>query len=171
MNVLIVGCGRVGGFLAGLLDAEGHSVTIVDLERPGFAHLPAAFGGTTFLGNGTDLDVLRQVGVDKVDAFLALTQGDNRNLMAAQIAKEIFGVSRVFAKVNDPIRAEIYRERGITTISRTTILGTLIHAMLMGDTQVGEVLMERTMRAEAQMAGAETLGEAGKTSPSPARSA
>ncbi|MEK7861245.1 MAG: NAD-binding protein, partial [Chloroflexota bacterium] len=97
MNVLIVGCGRVGGFLAGLLDAEGHSVTIVDLERPAFAHLPAAFGGTTFLGNGTDLDVLRQVGVDKVDAFLALTQGANRTLMAAQIAKEIFGVSRVFA--------------------------------------------------------------------------
>jgi trk system potassium uptake protein TrkA len=153
--VLIVGCGRVGATLAGILDAEGHGVTIVDTERASFAHLPATYKGATFLGNGSDIDVLRQNGIGKVDAFLSLTQGDNRNLMAAQIAKEIFGVKRVLAKVNDPIRSEIYREKGITTISRTTILAVLLHAMLKDEREVGEVLLERTVHLERQMTGAE----------------
>lgn len=152
MNVVIVGSGRVGATLAGLLDAEGHQVTIVDVEKASFAHLPAGFRGTTHLGNGLDLDVLRQVGVDKADAFLSLTQGDNRNLMSAQVAKEIFGVKRVIAKVNDPIRAEIYREKGITTFSRTTILAVLLKAMLHEEREVGEILLERTLALERRMA-------------------
>ena len=156
MKIVIVGCGRVGGFLAGLLDSEGHEVIVVDLERSAFQHLPDTFKGTTELGNGADLDVLRKVGVESAEAFLSLTQGDNRNLMAAQIAKEIFRVQRVIAKVNDPIRAQIYREKGIGTFSRTTILGTLLHAMLMGDRDVGEVLLQRTMAVEAELASAET---------------
>lgn len=155
MNVLIVGCGRVGATLAGMLAAAKHQVTIIDRDRASFAHLPAGFAGTTFLGNGIDLDVLRQVGVEKVDAFLSLTDGDNRNLMAAQIAKEIFGVKRVFAKVNDPIRAEIYRAKGLTTFSRTTILAVLLQAMLMSDGEVGEVLLQRTLALERRMAGEE----------------
>ena len=154
MNVLIVGCGRVGATLAGLLDGEGHSVTVVDVERASFAHLPAGFKGTTFLGNGTDLDVLRQVGVDQVDAVLTMTEGDNRNLMAAQIAKEIFGVKKVLAKVNDPIRAEIYRAKGLTTFSRTTILAVLVRAMLMGEKEVGEVLLEHPVALERELAQA-----------------
>jgi trk system potassium uptake protein TrkA len=153
MNILIVGCGRVGATLAGILDGEGHQVTIVDLDKASFAHLPRDFKGTTHLGNGADLDVLRTVGIDKADAVLALTDGDNRNLMAAQIAKEIFGVKRVFAKVNDPIRAEIYRNKGITTISRTTILAVLLRAMLQDERDVGQVLMERTLELEKRMAG------------------
>lgn len=155
MNVLIVGCGRVGATLAGMLDAAKHQVTIVDRDRASFAHLPAAFAGTTFLGNGIDLDVLREVGIDKVDAVLTLTDGDNRNLMSAQIAKQIFGVKRVFAKVNDPIRAEIYRAKGITTFSRTTILAMLLEAMLLNRPEVGEVLLQRTLELERQMAGEE----------------
>lgn len=161
MKVLITGCGRVGGFLAGLLDSEGHDVTIVDIDKGAFVHLPDSFKGTTHLGNGVDLDVLREVGVDKADAFLALTQGDNRNLMAAQIAKEIFRVKRVVAKVNDPIRAQIYREKGIITFSRTTILGLLLHAMLMEETEVGEVLLQRTLDVERGLERAE------KGSPAP----
>ncbi len=153
MNVLIVGSGRVGATLAGLLDAEGHQVTIVDVDRASFAHLPAGFKGTTHLGSGIDLDVLRRVGIDKMDAFLSLTQGDNRNLMSAQVAKEIFGVKRVIAKVNDPIRAEIYREKGITTFSRTTILAVLLKAMLHDEREVGEILLERTLDLERRMAG------------------
>jgi trk system potassium uptake protein TrkA len=153
MNVLIVGSGRVGATLAGILDGEGHQVTIVDVDRASFAHLPARFKGTTQLGNGADLDLLRTVGVDKVDALLALTDGDNRNLMAAQIAKEIFGVKRVFAKVNDPIRAEIYRAKGITTFSRTSILAVLLRAMLMEEREVGEVLLGRTLALERELAG------------------
>lgn len=156
MKVLISGCGRVGGFLAGLLDSEGHDVTIIDLDKAAFVHLPDSFKGTTHLGNGVDLDVLREVGADKSDSFLALMHGDNRNLMAAQIAKEIFRVKRVIASVNDPIRAEIYREKGIITFSRTTILGLLVHAMLMDESEVGEVLLERMLEVERKLASAET---------------
>ncbi len=153
MNVVIVGCGRVGAFLAGLLDTAGHSVTIIDLERSAFAHLAEGFKGTTLLGNGTDLDILRQGGIERADAFVTLTQGDNRNLMAAQVAKHIFGVKQVLAKVNDPIRARTYRQKGITTWSRTTILGTLLQAMLMGDPEVGKVLMEKALAHEDELSG------------------
>ena len=159
MNIVIVGCGRVGGFLAGVLDGEGHQVSVVDIastsparaERAWFAHLPASFKGETILGDGTDLDVLRQAGVERADAVLALTEGDNRNLMAAQIAQKIFGVKRVIAKVNDPVRAQIYRQQGIDTLSRTTILGTLLHAMLMEDREVGEVLVRKALAHEADL--------------------
>lgn len=159
MNVVIVGCGRVGGFLAGLLDSEGHRVSVVDIastsparaERAWFQHLPSSFKGETILGDGTDLEVLRQAGIERADALLALTEGDNRNLMAAQIAQKIFGVKQVIAKVNDPVRAQTYREMGINTFSRTTILGTLLHAMLQEDREVGEVLMRKALAHEADM--------------------
>lgn len=153
MKVVIIGCGRVGAFLAGLLDEGGHQVTIVDVERSAFARLAADFKGTTLLGSGTDLDVLREAGIEKADAFLTLTQGDNRNLMAAQIAKEIFGVSQVLAKVNDPVRAHTYRSHGIYTWSRTTILGALLHAILTGDNDIGPKLMSETMKHDQRLAG------------------
>jgi len=159
VNVVIVGCGRVGGFLAGLLDAEGHHVGVVDIastsparaERAWFPHLPSSFKGETILGDGTDLEVLRSAGIEKADAVFALTEGDNRNLMAAQIAQKIFGVRRVIAKVNDPVRAQIYRRQGIDTFSRTTILGTLLAAMLAEDREVGEVLIKKALAYEADM--------------------
>ncbi len=154
MKVVIVGCGRVGAFLASLLDSGGHEVTVIDAERAAFTHLASDFKGTTFLGNGTDLDVLRQAGLDKADALFTLTQGDNRNLMSAQIAKQVFGVKHVIAKVNDPIRADLYRRQGISTFSRTTILATLLEAMLMGDPEVGKVLVAKAREHEAHVAGA-----------------
>jgi len=154
VNVVIVGCGRTGAFLAELLDHSGdNTVSIVDLDRSAFKRLPTDFRGTPVLGDGTDMDILRQAGIEKADAFLSMTQGDNRNLMAAQIAKQIFNVKQVIAKVNDPIRANTYRAHGIGTFSRTTILGTLLEAMLMGDPEVGKVLLEKSKRAEAELAG------------------
>ena len=154
MKIVIVGCGRTGAFLAGLLDEGGHEVTVVDLERAAFARLPQDFKGATLLGNGTDLDILRQAGVDKADALITLTQGDNRNLMAAQIGTQIFGVKHVIAKVNDPIRANTYRKQGMKTISRTTVIATLVEALLMGDPEVGKVLLEKSKAREAHMADA-----------------
>ena len=154
MKIVIVGCGRTGAFLAGILNESDHEVTIIDLERAAFAHLPADFRGTTLLGNGTDLEILRTAGIDKADAVFALTQGDNRNLMAAQIAKQVFGVKHVISKVNDPIRANTYRQHGLTTISRTTIIATLLEALLMGDPEVGKVLLEKSKAREARMADA-----------------
>lgn len=153
MNVIIIGCGRVGAFLAGLLDDEGHAVTVVDLEKASFSHLPQSYKGNTLLGNGTDMDVLRQAGIESAEALFALTQGDNRNLMAAQVAKEIFGVRRVIAKVNDPIRANLYRTHGLTTFSRTSILGTLLQGMLAEDPEVGKVLLEKALAHERRLAG------------------
>lgn len=154
MKIVIVGCGRTGAFLAGLLDEGGHDVTIVDLERASFVHLPDDFKGTTIQGNGTDLEVLRQAGVDKADALFTLTQGDNRNLMAAQVGTQIFGVKHVIAKVNDPIRASTYRKQGMKTVSRTSIIATLLEALLLGDPEVGKVLLEKSKAREARMADA-----------------
>ena len=151
MNIVIIGCGRVGAFLAGRLDEDGHAVTVVDVERASFGHLPQSFKGNTLLGNGTDLDILRQAGVETAEALFALTQGDNRNLMAAQIAKKIFGVRRVIAKVNDPIRARLYRSQGLITMSRTTILGTLLQAMLVEDPEVGKVLLQKVLAHEERL--------------------
>lgn len=152
MKVVIVGCGRVGAFLAGLLDSAGHEVTVIDLERGAFSHLPSDFRGTTLMGNGTDLDLLRQADVPSADAFLALTQGDNRNLMAAQVARQIFNVKQVIAKVNDPIRADLYRQRGIGTFSRTSILGTLLEAVLLNDPEIGKMLVQKARARESEMA-------------------
>jgi trk system potassium uptake protein TrkA len=150
VNVVIVGCGRTGAFLAELLDQGGDSVSIVDVERSAFKRLPANFKGTPVLGDGTDMDILRQAGVESAKAFLALTQGDNRNLMAAQIAKKVFGIEQVFAKVNDPIRAATYRGQGLYTFSRTTILGTLLHAVLSGDKTIGPNLMKAAMQHDEE---------------------
>ena len=150
MNVVIVGCGRTGAFLAELLDQSGDTVSIVDVERSAFKRLPANFKGTPVLGDGTDMDILRQAGVESANAVLALTQGDNRNLMAAQIAKKVFGVDQVFAKVNDPIRAATYRGQGLYTFSRTTILGTLLHAVLSGDKTIGPNLMKAAMQHDEE---------------------
>ncbi|MEA2660796.1 MAG: trk/ktr system potassium uptake protein [Chloroflexota bacterium] len=151
MNVVIVGCGRTGAFLAELLDQGGDTVSIVDVERSAFKRLPSNFKGTPVLGDGTDMDILRQAGIATADAFLSLTQGDNRNLMASQIAKKVFGVQQVFAKVNDPIRASTYRSQGIYTFSRTTIIGTLLHAVLSGDKLIGPNLMRVAMKHDEEL--------------------
>ena len=152
MRVVIVGCGRTGAALTELLVQAKHDVTVIDVDRAALSRLSQPFKGTTLQGNGTDMDILRQAGIDKADAFIALTEGDNRNLMAAQVAKQIFGVKTVIAKVNDPIRAHTYRRHGISTFSRTSILATLLDAMLMGDPEVGKVLIERSKALEATLA-------------------
>ena len=122
MKTVIVGCGRVGGLLAAALDASGHDVIIVDLHTRSFDRLPATFGGEAVRGDGTDEEALRRAGADGADFFLALTEGDNRNIMAAQLAREALGIRAVYAKVNDPMRAQAYAELGIGTICRSTMM-------------------------------------------------
>ena len=122
MNVVIVGCGRVGALIAATLDKAGHTVAIVDMSTLAFERLPDDFKGTAIRGNGTDEEVLRRAGAQDADLFLSLTEGDNRNVMSAQIAAEVFDAKRVVAKINDPLRAEAYAELGIGTICRTTLL-------------------------------------------------
>lgn len=122
MRAVIVGCGRVGATMARTLDSAGHEVTIVDLVTRSFDRLPATFRGNAVRGDGTDEDTLRRAGTEGADVFLALTEGDNRNIMAAQLALEALEIRRVFAKINDPVRAQAYAELGIGTICRTTMM-------------------------------------------------
>lgn len=126
MKTMIVGCGRVGAALAGRLVRAGHEVTIVDSSTRAFDRLPPHFAGRAVRGNGVDEDVLRRAGIEGSDVFVALTEGDNRNVFMAQLARETFAVPTVIAKVNDPVRAEAYTALGLATLCRTTILADLI---------------------------------------------
>jgi trk system potassium uptake protein TrkA len=126
VKIVIVGCGRVGASAAELWDRSGHEVIVLDVSTSAFERLPSTFGGSAIRGDGTDEDVLRRAGTEGADIFLALTEGDNRNVMAAQLAIEAFEVPRVIAKINDPVRAAAYAELGIATICRT---GLMIDAM------------------------------------------
>jgi trk system potassium uptake protein TrkA len=121
MHVVILGCGRVGATLAMMLEAEGHSVTVIDRDREAFRRLSRGFRGKTILGIGIDEDVLRKAGIEGAGGFAATTNGDNSNIMSAQIAKVKYKVPRVIARIYDPLRAEAYRELGIDTISPTLL--------------------------------------------------
>ena len=127
MKCVILGCGRVGSYLARRLDGEGHEVSVIDLDTSAFNRLGEDFRGEMVPGDGLDEQTLRRAGAEGADCFAAVTNGDNRNLMAAQIAKEIFGVGRVITRVYDPIRAEVYREIGLETICSTVIGAEIIH--------------------------------------------
>ena len=126
MRIVIVGCGRVGGMLAVMLDDGGHDVTILDISTAAFDRLPNTFKGNAVRGDGTDEDTLRRAGTEGADLFLAVTEGDNRNIMAAQLAAEAFRVDQVIAKINDPLRALAYSELGIGTICRTDLMANAI---------------------------------------------
>ncbi len=119
MKVVIVGCGRVGSTLARLLD-ERHDVRVVDRTSEAFRRLGSKFKGQKFVGPGTDMDVLKRAGIEGADAFISVTDGDNRNIMAAQIAKRIFNVPDVFTRIYDPSRAAVYAEMGIQTLCTTS---------------------------------------------------
>ena len=131
MNVVIMGCGRVGAQLAALLDAEGHVVTTLDTDVYSFRRLPPDFNGTALLGNGIDEEALKRAGIEEADAFVAVTQGDNRNVMAAQIAKHIFNVPRVICRIYDPLRQELYSSLGLEAFSPTTIFAQLLKEKLL----------------------------------------
>ena len=130
MRVVIMGCGRVGARLAGLLDADGHQVTILDTNSYSFRRLPPDFKGTALVGNGINEEALRKAGIEGADVFVALTQGDNRNIMAAQIAKHIFNVPRVVCRIYDPLRHELYNTLGLETFCPTTIFAQMLKEKL-----------------------------------------
>ena len=122
MRIVILGCGRVGAYLAKMLVAESHQVTVIDRDIEAFRRLGSDFTGNLVVGTGIDEDVLRRAGIAQAEAFVAVTNGDNTNVMAAQVAKEIFGVPRVICRIYDPLREEIYRTLELETIC-PTILG------------------------------------------------
>ena len=117
MHVVIMGCGRLGSTLAQNLDGRGHSVAVIDQNADAFRRLPAEFSGTTVTGIGFDRDVLRAAGIERADAFAAVSSGDNSNIISARLARETFGVSRVVARIYDARRAQVYERLGIPTVA------------------------------------------------------
>ena len=128
-----MGSGRVGSQLAALLDSDGHQVVILDTDEYSFRRLPPTFKGTALLGDGTDDEVLEKAGLREADAFVVVTQGDNRNIMAAQIAKHIFNVPKIICRIYDPLRRDLYSTLGIEAFSPTTIFARMLRQQLEGD--------------------------------------
>ena len=130
MKVIIMGCGRVGAQLATLLDSEEHQVTVLDNDAYSFRRLPSTFNGTALLGNGLDREALKKAGIEQAEAFIAVTQGDNRNVMASQIAKHVFNVPKVICRIYDPLRRDLYNTLGLEAISPTTIFARILKERL-----------------------------------------
>jgi trk system potassium uptake protein len=155
MFVIIMGCGRVGARVASQLSRAGHEVTILDINPNAFRRLDEDFTGTTMVGNGIDVDVLRRAGIERADGFAASTQGDNRNIMASQVARHIFRVPKVVARIYDPLRQETFGFLGIEAISPTVMganafLGLLDSDMLSADPDVAptEAELPSNLRGE-----------------------
>lgn len=130
MRYVIVGCGRVGSALAKLLDSDGHEVIVVDENAAAFKRLGSKFKGHEVVGTGIDYDVLKRAGAAGADGFVAVTNGDNRNIMAALIAQRMFKINRIVARIYDPPRGQMYRELGVQTVCPTTVGAKMIRDVL-----------------------------------------
>ncbi|HET9614012.1 MAG TPA: TrkA family potassium uptake protein [Candidatus Limnocylindrales bacterium] len=130
MKTIIVGCGRVGSVLADTFDRAGHHVIVIDTATAAFDRLPGSFGGEAVRGDGTDEDTLRRAGAEDADLFMAMTEGDNRNVMASQLAAEALGAKQVIAKINDPLRANAYASLGLATLCRTNLMAQAVSEYL-----------------------------------------
>ena len=139
MKIVIMGCGRVGARVATILNHNGHDVSVVDTDARAFRRLPADFKGDTIIGTGIDEDVLRLAGIERATAFVAVTNGDNRNIMAAQVARLMFNVPEIVCRIYDPVREDTYRRLGLTTVCPTTTISALIldHVIGADDTLAG----------------------------------
>lgn len=147
MKAVIVGCGRVGATIAATLDAADHEVIILDIKPAAFDRLPGTFRGAAVRGDGTDEDVLRRAGAEDADVFLAVTEGDNRNVIATQLATEALGARKVIAKINDPVRAVAYADLGLATVCRTSLQADAVLGYLgLGTSGMPPVLTPTTPR-------------------------
>lgn len=120
--------------MARLLDSNGHAVTVIDTNADQFRRLGPEFKGETIIGTGIDEDVLRSAGIESADAFISVTQGDNTNVMTAQIAQNIFHVPRVMCRIYDPVREAVYKGMGLHTVCPTTVISDII----LNDISAGE---------------------------------
>ncbi len=120
-KVVILGCGRIGAELARLLDEDGHRVTIIDPDVEAFRRLRPGFGGTIIAGDGLDQELLRDAGIHETDAFIAVMDGDNHNIMASQIARHLHRIPTVISQIKDPLRSEAFEALGIESVSPTVL--------------------------------------------------
>jgi len=130
MLVVIAGCGRIGSDLAITLSEEGHDVSVIDEEHENLAKLGATFNGKTEIGLAYDVRTLRSADIEFADAFVAVTSNDNANVMAAQVAKEVFGVPKTIARLDDPARAEVYRALNVRYVAGAHLVSRVIHEQL-----------------------------------------
>lgn len=137
MFIVIAGCGRIGAFLANTFSQHGHNVVIIDRDDASFSELSGEFSGFKVEGDAIEFAVLKQSKIETADVVLAVSEDDNTNLMVAQIAKTLFQVPRVIARVFDRHKEEIYRQSGIEIICPTSIVGNLFF---------DEVMTERSAR-------------------------
>ena len=147
MRVIVMGCGRVGSALAAHFTVEGHDVRVVDRDPAVRGLLPDTFPGRFIVGNGYHRAVLEEAGIASADAFVAVTSGDNSNIVGARIAKEVYRVPLVVARIYDPRRADIYRELGIPTVSSVR---WTVH-------QIEQMLLYRYLTPERSFGSGETL--------------
>ena len=130
MKVIIMGCGRVGEQVSRLLADEEHDVVVIDYDAAALERLGSAFKGRKVKGVGFNRDVLIRAGIEQADAFAATSSSDNANIVAARLARNVFHIPKVVARLFDPRRAEIYRRLGLVTISSTTWGAERIHELL-----------------------------------------
>lgn len=151
MNVIVAGCGRVGSQLATMLSVEGHNVVVIDRDEEAFRRLGSAFNGVTIKGMAFDQDVLEEAGIRECHTFAAVTDLDNTNLMAAEVARKIFDVPHAVARLYNPIRERTYQQLGLDYVCGTTLVAeTLLdkvmaghghHVSKLGDVEVVEFLL------------------------------
>ncbi len=132
MHFVVGGCGRVGSQLANILSLEGHDVVVIDNEEDSFRRLGSAFNGLTLVGNTFDIDILREARIEEADGFAAVTHLDNTNIMAAEVAKRIFNVPKVIARLYNPERLSTYEKLGLDVVCGTTIVASIIRDRLLG---------------------------------------
>lgn len=159
MYVIIAGCGRVGSELAKLLSSEGHNVVVVDRSQKSFERLGRTFNGMTLVGNGFDTELLKQAGIAQADAFCSVTNGDNTNLVAAQVAKKIFKVPKVIARVYDPERANIYKVLGLDVISGTILFAAMIRDKIIESRFSSYLIESKDVGVLEIQADEETIGK------------
>ena len=169
MHMIIVGCGRVGSTIARDLAAAGHDVVVIDRNPDAFRRLGAAFPGRTVVGIGFDRDVLTAAGITEHSAVMAVTSGDNSNILVARVAREMYGVDKVVARIYDPRRAAIYQRLGIATVATVAWTSSQILSFVMPDRGVSEwtdptsrfILVERRVPPTAAGQSVSGFGDRG----------
>ncbi|MCX7709942.1 MAG: TrkA family potassium uptake protein [Clostridia bacterium] len=136
MHIIIIGCGKVGSKFAQVLSEEGHDVVIIDSDPHAFKEIQHGFNGITITGVPIDQDVLKQAGIETCDALAAVTPDDNVNIMACQVAKEIFKVPKVLARIYNPAREQVFHQFGLETICPTNITVDVIRSIVLGESGV-----------------------------------
>ncbi|HEX2904236.1 MAG TPA: TrkA family potassium uptake protein [Jatrophihabitans sp.] len=156
MHIVVMGCGRVGSTLAHHLQRLNHTVAVIDQDPAAFRRLGEEFAGKTIAGIGFDRDTLIEAGIEQADAFAAVSNGDNSNIIAARVARETFGVGHVVARIYDPLRAEVYERLGIPTIATVPWTANRLLKNILGGTideewrdPTGQVVLLHVILAES----------------------